>query len=37
MLIEYVAWEDVRAKAAMAASVGAGPDIVMGWYDDPHL
>jgi len=21
----------------MAASVGAGPDIVMGWYDDPHL
>lgn len=35
--IEYITWEDVRAKAALAASLGSGPDIVMGWYDDPHL
>ena len=32
-----VSWEDVRAKAAMEASVGAGHDIVLGWFDDPHL
>ncbi len=35
--IEYITWEDVRPKAALAANLGAGPDIVMGWYDDPHL
>lgn len=35
--IEYESWEDVRPKAAMAANMGAGPDIVLGWYDDPHL
>jgi multiple sugar transport system substrate-binding protein len=35
--IEYLSWEDVRPKAAMSAAVGAGPDIVLGWHDDPHL
>jgi len=35
--VEYEAWEDVRPKAAMSANMGAGPDIVLGWYDDPHL
>jgi len=34
---EYLAWEDVRPKAAMSAAVGAGPDIVLGWHDDPFL
>ena len=29
-------FEDIRPKAAVAASVGSGPDIVLGWYDDPH-
>eukprot|EP01042_Synura_sphagnicola_P020100 gene20100-25496_t len=28
-------WEDLRPKAAVAASVGSGPDIVMSWFDDP--
>jgi multiple sugar transport system substrate-binding protein len=27
---------DIRPKAAVAANIGSGPDIVMGWYDDPH-
>src|SRR4030043_726135 len=36
-ITEYISWEDVRTKAAMAASVGAGHDIVLGWHDDPHL
>ncbi len=30
-------FEDIRPKAAVAANVGSGPDIVLGWYDDPHL
>ncbi len=34
---EYLSWEDVRPKAAMSAAVGAGPDLVSGWHDDPHL
>ncbi len=29
-------WEDIRPKAAVAANVGSGPDIIFGWYDDPH-
>ncbi len=29
-------WEDVRPKAAVAANVGSGPDIILGWFDDPH-
>ena len=35
--VEYITWEDVRPKAALAANLGSGPDIIMGWYDDPHL
>jgi multiple sugar transport system substrate-binding protein len=34
---EWLSWEDVRPKAAMSAAVGAGPDLVSGWHDDPHL
>jgi multiple sugar transport system substrate-binding protein len=29
-------WEDLRPKAAVAANVGSGPDIIIGTYDDPH-
>ncbi len=35
--VDNEGFEDVRPKAAMAANVGAGPDIVLGWMDDPHL
>jgi len=34
--IENEAWEDVRPKAAVAANIGSGPDIIVGWFDDPH-
>ena len=37
VMTEYISWEDVRPKAAMSASVGAGHDMVLGWHDDPHL
>jgi multiple sugar transport system substrate-binding protein len=35
--LEEESWEDVRPKAAVAANVGSGPDIIFGWFDDPHL
>jgi multiple sugar transport system substrate-binding protein len=34
--VESQSWEDLRPKAAVAANVGKGPDIVYGWYDDAH-
>jgi len=34
--VESVSFEDLRPKAAVAANVGKGPDIVYGWYDDAH-
>src|SRR5882672_4950798 len=29
-------WEDLRPKAAVAANVGAGPDIIVGTNEDPQ-
>ena len=29
-------WEDLRPKAAVAANVGSGPDIIIGTNDDAH-
>lgn len=34
--VDSESWEDVRPKAAVAANVGSGPDIIIGWFDDPH-
>ena len=34
---DFVGWEDIRAQVAVAARTGAGPDIVAGWANDPHL
>ena len=30
-------FEDVRPKLALAANVGSGPDIALGWMEDPHF
>jgi len=35
--VESVSLEDLPSKAAMAANVGAGPDLVMGGYGQPQL
>ena len=32
--VDSESWEDLRPKAAVAANVGSGPDIVLGWFDD---
>jgi multiple sugar transport system substrate-binding protein len=34
--VDSESWEDLRPKAAVAANVGRGPDIVYAWYDDAH-
>lgn len=34
--VDDVGWEDVRAKAALAARVGSGPDVIISWFDDPE-
>ncbi len=35
--IDAVGFEEVRPKAAVAANIGSGPDMVLGWMDEPHL
>jgi multiple sugar transport system substrate-binding protein len=35
--VDFVGWEDLRPQVAVAANTGAGPDVVVGWPDDPHL
>jgi multiple sugar transport system substrate-binding protein len=34
--VDSESWEDVRPKAAVTANVGSGPDLIAGWFDDPH-
>lgn len=35
--VDFVGWEDLRPQTAVAANTGAGPDVVVGWPDDPHI
>ncbi len=35
--IDAEGWEDVRPKAAVAANVGSGPDIIVSTMEDAHL
>lgn len=35
--VDFVGWEDIRAQTAVTANTGAGPDVVVGWGDDPHI
>lgn len=37
VITDFINWEDVRARAAMESVLGTGHDIVLGWFDDPHL
>jgi len=37
VITDFIPWEDVRSRAAMESLLGAGHDIVFGWFDDPHL
>src|SRR4029453_4164293 len=31
--VDKESWEDIRPKAAVAANVGSGPDIMLVWFD----
>src|SRR6187431_2739600 len=35
--VDSEGWEDVRPKAAVAANVGSGPDIIISTAEDAHL
>ncbi|MBY0331235.1 MAG: extracellular solute-binding protein [Acetobacteraceae bacterium] len=35
--VDFVGWEDIRPQTAVVANTGTGPDIVIGWSDDPHI
>jgi multiple sugar transport system substrate-binding protein len=35
--VDHEGWEDVRPKAAVAANVGTGPDIILSTNDDANL
>ncbi len=35
--VDFVGWEDLRPQTAVSANTGAGPDVIVGWPDDPHL
>ena len=35
--VDFVGWEDIRPQTAVIANTGTGPDIVIGWSDDPHI
>ncbi|MCK9294247.1 MAG: ABC transporter substrate-binding protein [Desulfobulbaceae bacterium] len=37
VITDIVPFQDVRPNAAMEATLGTGHDIVVGWFDDPHL
>ncbi|MGE0718732.1 MAG: ABC transporter substrate-binding protein [Alphaproteobacteria bacterium] len=35
--VDFVGWEDIRQQTAVSSNTGAGPDIVLGWAEDPHV
>jgi len=35
--VDFVGWEDIRPQTAVIANTGSGPDVVIGWGDDPHI
>ncbi|MCB4820946.1 ABC transporter substrate-binding protein [Roseicella aerolata] len=35
--VDFVGWEDIRAQTAVTANTGTGPDVVVGWAEDPHI
>jgi multiple sugar transport system substrate-binding protein len=35
--VDFVGWEDIRPQTAVLANTGTGPDVVIGWSDDPHI
>src|SRR5690242_976552 len=35
--VDFVGSEDIRQQTAVSANTGAGPDLILGWAEDPHI
>ena len=35
--VDFVGWEDINQQTAVTSSSGAGPDLIMGFSDAPHI
>src|SRR5204862_227389 len=35
--VDFVGWEDINQQTAVPSNSGAGPDIIMGFSDAPHI
>jgi multiple sugar transport system substrate-binding protein len=35
--IDFVGWEDINQQTAVTANTGAGPDLIVGFGDAPHI
>ena len=35
--VDFVGWEDINRQTAVTANSGAGPDIIIGFSDAPHI
>ena len=37
MKVDFVGWEDINQQTAVTSNSGAGPDIIIGFSDSPHI
>ena len=37
MKVDFVGWEDINQQTAVTSNSGAGPDLIMGFSDAPHI
>ena len=35
--VDFVGWEDINQQTAVTSNSGAGPDLIMGFSDAPHI
>ena len=35
--VDFVGWEDINQQTAVTSNSGAGPDIIIGFGDAPHI
>jgi multiple sugar transport system substrate-binding protein len=35
--VDFVGWEDINQQTAVTSNSGAGPDIIIGFSDSPHI
>jgi multiple sugar transport system substrate-binding protein len=35
--VDFVGWEDINQQTAVTANTGAGPDIILGFNEAPHI